>query len=151
MKDFFKFCGLLRISELYLNFGMHIFWSKICSVKTLRNRFCFYVWQNVTSKYTNVCKNAFRRTWESKEQEGYLTNSLEFGVWKKKRNLLSLDFVHLFVTKGKMVKSLKLPVSTLNWEIMQYDKSFWCVNSQIIYFNAINKVKYWKLIWSRFW
>ena len=84
----------------YLNFGMYIFWSKICSVKTLRNRFCFYVWQNLVHVKIYECKYAFRRTWESKEQEGYLTNSLEFGFWKKKRNLLSLDFVHLFVTKG---------------------------------------------------
>ena len=37
--------------------------------------------------------------------------------------------------------------SPLKWEIMQYDKSFWFVNSQIIYLNAINKGIFWKLNW----
>ena len=126
----------------YLNFGMYIFWSKICSVKTLRNRLCLSGKTWCKSKYMNVSmRSGGLGNLRSKRGILPIHWSLDFG---RKNEIFWVLILSIFSSLKAVLKSSQ------NGQILPsiyLVKSFWCVNSQIIYFSAINKVKYWKLIW----
>ena len=72
------------------------FWSKICSVKT--SFVSGKTWWDPSSKYLYVTTHSDELV-NLRSRKGILPINL-FGVSKKNPNILNLDFVHLFVTKG---------------------------------------------------